>query len=88
MPPAEDKMTERARLRGGAEAVGGRSEVREIDDRRQIKKDKRPCSLSPAVTDARTLLDFVPQTLSLFFIRSLIDKNAEMNAARLFFLPT
>ena len=36
------------------------------------------------VTDARTL-----HLLSLFFIRSLIDKNAEMNAAaaaRLFFL--
>lgn len=67
-----------------AEAVVvGRSEERLTIGVRQIKKDKQapvrvhyPLSLS-VVTDARTL-----HLLSLFFIRSLIDKNA-VN----FFLP-
>ena len=69
-----------------AEAVVvGRSEERLTIGVRQIKKNKQapapvrvhyPLSLS-VVTDARTL-----HLLSLFFIRSLIDKNA-VN----FFLP-
>ena len=50
-------QNDRAPAERGCGGGGRRREIEgEIDDRRQIKKkDTRPCSLSPAVTDARTL---------------------------------